>query len=408
MEEKKKKRKKHGLRSIILIFLVIYGFVQFYLMNFNGVDTVKALEGYINDSVISPGIVCRQETVLNKTYDGYVDYLAADGRRVSKGELIANVYPSQSDVDNLIKLRSKQTLMADINSVISYTTGNTLDISVTRKSLTNQLTAMSQKTAYEDYSSISDDLAALAFSINKINVATGKITDFSGGASLIQSEIDSVSAGINSPSENLYAPATGYFINNTDGYESVATVDNFWNIDARRGIDIIKNKIYSSQNTGEYGKIITDYKWSLCTYIDKADGENLYEGKTVNISISAGDNEFQKATVKKIKEFDDKYLVVIECTIMSSRSATARITECEILNKQYKGIKIPKSAIHFENGEMGVYVNFSNIAQFKKIDPIFEDSNYVVVPSTTSDDNQVKLYDSIIVKGRNLYDGKYL
>ena len=167
MEEKKKKRKKHGLRSIILIFLVIYGFVQFYLMNFNGVDTVKALEGYINDSVISPGIVCRQETVLNKTSDGYVDYLAADGRRVSKGELIANVYPSQSDVDNLIKLRSKQTLMADINSVISYTTGNTLDISVTRKSLTNQLTAMSQKTAYEDYSSISDDLAALAFSINK-------------------------------------------------------------------------------------------------------------------------------------------------------------------------------------------------------------------------------------------------
>ena len=68
---------------------------------------------------------------------------------------------------------------------------------------------MSQKTAYEDYSSISDDLAALAFSINKINVATGKITDFSGGASLIHSEIDSVSAGINSPSENLYAPATG-------------------------------------------------------------------------------------------------------------------------------------------------------------------------------------------------------
>ena len=64
---------------------------------------------------------------------------------------------------------------------------------------------------------------------------------------------------------------------------------------------------------------------------------------------------------------------------MSSRSATARITECEILNKQYKGIKIPKSAIHFENGEIGVYVNFSNIAQFKKINPIFEDSNYVIV-----------------------------
>ena len=49
-----------------------------------------------------------------------------------------------------------------------------------------------------------------------------------------------------------------------------------------------------------------------------------------------------------------------------------------------------------------------NIVYFKKISPTFEDNNYVIVPKTTNENNQVEMYDSIIVKGRNLYDGKYL
>ena len=57
---------------------------------------------------------------------------------------------------------------------------------------------------------------------------------------------------------------------------------------------------------------------------------------------------------------------------------------------------------------MGVYVNFSNVVYFKKIAPVFEDENYVIVPKKTDENNQVKMYDSIIVKGRNLYNGKYL
>ena len=93
---------------------------------------------------------------------------------------------------------------------------------------------------------------------------------------------------------------------------------------------------------------------------------------------------------------------------MDESSASLRVTDCEILFKQYTGIKIPKSAIHFVDEQMGVYVNFSNVVYFKKISPVYEDENYVIVPKKTDENNQVEMYDSIIVKGRNLYDGKYL
>ncbi|MEG0020319.1 MAG: HlyD family efflux transporter periplasmic adaptor subunit, partial [Oscillospiraceae bacterium] len=88
--------------------------------------------------------------------------------------------------------------------------------------------------------------------------------------------------------------------------------------------------------------------------------------------------------------------------------AAIRITDCEILFKQYKGIKIPKSALHILDGELGVYVKFAKLVQFKKVKPIFENNNYVILPIARDEYNEVSLFDDVIVKGVNLYDGKYL
>ena len=44
----------------------------------------------------------------------------------------------------------------------------------------------------------------------------------------------------------------------------------------------------------------------------------------------------------------------------------------------------------------------------KKIKPVYQDENYVILPIENDAENQVELYDDIIVKGVNLYDGKYL
>ena len=86
---------------IALLFFGCYLSVQLYLMNANSVDTVKATEGYINDSIIAQGIICRQETVLYKNGDGFVDYLTENGERVSGGHHLADVYPYIRDLENI-------------------------------------------------------------------------------------------------------------------------------------------------------------------------------------------------------------------------------------------------------------------------------------------------------------------
>ena len=124
--------------------------------------------------------------------------------------------------------------------------------------------------------------------------------------------------------------------------------------------------------------------------------------------IDIDEQEYQTVTVEKLVPKGDMVLVILKASTIGKDSVSARVVESEILFSQYRGIKIPKSAIRIVNGEMGVYVKFSKLVQFKKIKPIYQDENYVVLPIDNDENNEVDLYDEIIVKGVNLYDGKYL
>lgn len=402
------KKKKKNWIPVIAAFLGVYIFLQMYLVNANGVDTVRAAEGYINDSIVSQGIVCRDEIVLTNNSGGVVDYIMENGERTSKGNILAQVYPTYSDIEKIVYLRNRQQTLDDINTAANYADGGVLDISTTRKRLSAQLSELSQLSSVKDYDGVLDSLTNLTLSLNKIGVATGRTTDFSSAVSQLESEINTTKSEIRPAITTLYSPYTGYFIQSVDGYENIATVENIETMTYEQAMDIINSSADYSHNPDEYGKIITNYRWSLVTFVDTAEAENIYEGRTLNISLDINKNEFKKATVEKVVDMDDKTMVVLECTVMDRHTAAARIVDCEVLFRQYTGIKIPKTAIHFVDGQMGVYVNFSNVVYFRKIDPIYEDANYVIVPKTKSENNQVELYDSIIVKGRNLYDGKYL
>ncbi len=393
---------------LIRFMVILYAFLQVYLMRYRGIDTVKALESYMNDSAKSQGIVCRKELILTKQNPGSVYYTAMSGERVSSGALIGSVYPSPEDVDRLTYLRNRQEILDDINTVTGYRKGTIMDVSVAKKQLNDRIAELSQSVSRKDYYAAFNVLGDLTLGINKIGFATGITTDFSPAREQLESEVAAIMEGISSPVEKLYSPRAGYFIRYTDGYEGIATVDRFLSLSYEEGTQLISSGNDPDESSGRYGKIITDYKWSLCTYIDTVTASKLKEGRSVSITISSAENDFKKGTIKHIVDMGERSLIVIECSVMDSSAALARVSECEILFKQYRGIKIPKTAIHFVDGEMGVYVNYSNVVKFKKINPMFEDDNYVIVPSTTSSDNQVKLYDSIIVKGRDLYDGKYL
>ena len=62
------------------------------------------------------------------------------------------------------------------------------------------------------------------------------------------------------------------------------------------------------------------------------------------------------------------------------------------------------------NGQRGVYVKYGNLQRFLRIATLYENDSYILIPDNgkIGTDNEVRLYDEIIVQGTNLQDGKLL
>lgn len=405
-EQRKRKKKNNFLPILIVLVLLIYFVAQWYLINRNKIETVKANEGFINDSILAVGIVCREESIIKNVEDGYFYYNVENGQRVSSGMVIGEVYSSQSDISNIYNSKLIDTQISNLEEAENFMSSVNVDISITRRQLSNSMVSFSQQISQGEYSDVYKNVQDMLLNLNKINVAMNREGNIADTKEHLKDINNTINSGISAPIQIIYSPTSGYFMNNVDGYEDIASVNNFKNLSYSEGVDILSNPISVTET--EYGKMITDYKWSLCTYVTQQQAEKLYEGQRIRLSLDSKENEYHTVTVDSIIPKDDMVLVVFKSTTMNKQAASTRIADSEILFSQYRGIKIPKSAIRIVNGEMGVYVKFSKLVIFKKVTPVYQDENYVILPLEKGEDNEVELYDDIIVKGVNLYDGKYL
>ena len=404
----KRKRKRNIFWPILIsICLLIYFAMQWYLINRNKIETVKATEGFINDSIMSMGIICRDETIMQEVSAGNYYYAVENGDRVSSGMLIGEVYPSEKDIDLIYQSQYISQQIEKLEEAQNFMSSVNVDISITRRQLSNDMVEFSRDLSAGKFNDSYEDAMNIVLQLNKINVAMGRDGDIEGTKQSLAELNTAVKSQISQPVQTIYSPVSGYFMNVIDGYEDIATVENFENMSYQEGADILTNSI-DQISSAQYGKIITDYKWQLCTYVTTLQAEKLYEGQKVRLSIDIDEQEYQTVTVEKLVPKGDMVLVILKASTIGKDSVSARVVESEILFSQYRGIKIPKSAIRIVNGEMGVYVKFSKLVQFKNIKPIYQDENYVVLPIDNDENNEVDLYDEIIVKGVNLYDGKYL
>ena len=167
-EQRKRKKKKKILPVLIVVTLLIYFVAQWYLINRNKIETVKANEGYINDSILSLGIVCREETIISNIADGYFYYNAENGQRVSSGMLIGEVYSSQSDINNIRKSQILETQIENLEEAENFMSSVNVDISITRRQLSNSMSEFSQQISAGNYSKVNNNVQDILLNLNKI------------------------------------------------------------------------------------------------------------------------------------------------------------------------------------------------------------------------------------------------
>ena len=94
---------------------------------------------------------------------------------------------------------------------------------------------------------------------------------------------------------------------------------------------------------------------------------------------------------------------------MDEEYANMRIETVEVITKSCTGYKVPSEAIRFDSeNNSGIYVLRGKIISFINTDIIYSSDDYVIISSEDEDGSGVALYDEVIVKGKELEDGKVI
>ncbi|MBQ0110419.1 MAG: hypothetical protein KBS41_00620 [Oscillospiraceae bacterium] len=157
------------------------------------------------------------------------------------------------------------------------------------------------------------------------------------------------------------------------------------------------------------GKVVTDYTWYLLVELPTDEALKLKENQDYKILLSQYFDSHIIVTLQKLSTSDttDKTLAVFYCENTNGTFSSIRNIDGTIVLESYSGIKIPNSAVRKLEDNIGVYTVSGGVVKFKKIKVVYSTDDFTVCAiDEKGEDDSLRLYDEMIDKGKNLYDGK--
>ena len=157
------------------------------------------------------------------------------------------------------------------------------------------------------------------------------------------------------------------------------------------------------------GKLVDNYKWVLAAEIPFNQSELINIGDEIYMRFSDSDEEPVKGVVENMSEEDSgKVIIRIRSNKYSKTVYRTYKSQVQLIKHTYSGIKVPQEALRIVDGKKGVYVLSGMKINFVPVDILYSNESYIICDKKNENNNVLKLYDSVVVKGKNLYDGKII
>lgn len=381
------------------LFLLITISSQIYFAFQPKAETQSAILYSSVEKIPFKGIAVRNETVIDYSGGGVVNYPYPDGSRIAKNSVVANIYASETDILNkqkISQLTNEVTLLekAQNNGTTLYAQPDFLAGLIQQKY--QEITASVQE---NNLVNVSEQRSELLKLMNIMQIVIKKETDYNDRIATLKEQISSLSATTSEPIASVSITDPGYFVSYTDGYESQLSLDTIDTLSAEQVKAFIAN--YKESNTASptaIGKMIDDYRWEIITVLDNSK-KNLTAGVSVQIQFPTM-TEPVDAKVEKLADTENpkESVVILSCDKLTYQLVQHRIETAEILLNNFEGIRVPREAIRFYNNEKGVYVKLGEQILFRKIDVIYEGKDYVLT-KRESKSGYLAVYDDIVTEG---------
>lgn len=406
----KASKKRGAWIFIILMIPTIYIIVQLCTILNNSYQTQIALTDVLADSISCKGVLGMTETTVTYDGGGVLGYIAKNGERVKAGNLVAEVFADAQGAQNSAYMQQLTEEISVLTKAQAASAGADAEM-LLKQMYVDAYHALDilQTGNYEDLRAVKYDLQA---TIGKTQMLTGDSAGFSNRVSALTAQRDAMQAAENATP--IAAPVTGYFVSAEDSVNRLYTTEQ---LQAMSPTDF-KNAADETpppNDTTVAGKLIADYKWRYFASVTAKQGEKCKQymdaGKVIYISFSELSSEQVPAKIMNvaIDAENDVAKIEILCDYINENVVTLEHTEATLTFQNYDGICIDKNALRIKDGVKGVYIKYGNLVKFRKVDILYENDSYLLIPKTyTKDVNEVKMYDEVILSGKNLSDGKTL
>ena len=253
-------------------------------------------------------------------------------------------------------------------------------------------------------SSKSDDVSSAVTGL-ETHVFGERVTgqDMYGNVAALREELSRLESESQQDAAYLRSSHSGIFVSGADGCENIKYED-IRQIKPGEIASLFEGK---TAGPDAIGKVVSGLDWFYVATIPSDLKENFEVGKSYDLKLDTAIAD--KVSMKLIyRSADDggKMAVIFTTNKFLSQTSTQRKLEGRISLSSVSGLAVPKSAVKTdeETGQPYVFVLGGLRAMREDIKIIGEDGDYYLVE--TDADSHLRRGVDIILKARDLYDGK--
>lgn len=404
------------MRNMVLILFVVIFISIVYNFRNKESNTESALIAEVTDARQFKGVFIRDEIPVTYNGNGVLSYKVSDGGKLGKGSIIAEAYPDENQIaiNRQIESLSKElAILEKIQNPGTLESAQPSSVSAGIEESYRSLLLCRDTGNREAFETSKEDLIVR---MSTYQIITNEVSGFDQQISDIEAELQQLKDKSVKPVETVSSDRPAYFVSYCDGYEGELTSKNLDALTIGRIGEITDDK---QSDPSVVGKLVEGYNWYIAGVVDNSRKEyNI--GSNVKIRLESS-SEYVDAVIYNIRDEGDpeQSIIILECSLFNYDLVQHRTEQVEIImGENYrglKGLKVPREAIRFEkqkkvdeSGEpageesvKGVYILKGEQIEFKKIDVIYEGSDYVLSEIHEDDRSYLALYDDIMTEGVN-------
>ena len=399
------------MSAVLVLTVLCY---EIYSLSTPKVKTQTAIAATHKDSISTKMFAVRDESLISgSSVSGTLVSVVDDGERVAGGQAIAAAFANDAAAADYVELERLKDELKRYENLNSQQNLMTLDVSKINSDADLLFYDMLDTVRSGELGALNDAAERFSDKLTAKQILVNGNIDFSEQISSLTSRIQNLKSGIGNISY-IKADDTGYYVSSADGYEGVLDVSKITQLKSSDVKAALSAKP-ASVSSDNIGKLIHGYNWYFVCVVSLSDALKLDTGDSVNLLCDNVSRGYISATVHhKSEEENGEVVLAFVSNIMDEDISRLRIEDVQIIVSETDGLRVSKDAVRVVDGVQGVYVLTGNIVAFKRLDVIYTGDDYVIskkIYDTVKDDNNipyVKLYDEVIVEGKDLSDGKII